>query len=701
MRSSTNNTKKTVTATESVAGEASKFALIVRGRDGSVIAQRPLVDAPIPPPPPPPPPPPSTIVASVRVTPSTVTVPVGGTATVNVEPLDVNGNPLTGRVVEYHSGNAAVAVWGSGVVAGLSAGGAQLLAVCEGKTGTLAVSVTSPVPPPPPPPDPTPTPEPVPEPVPVPVPVPVPGALAATPELPRAVPATTLPTGSGTVRRVAAGGDLQAALDAAHPGDTVLMAAGAVFAGNFVLPQKAAPTSGVFAAIELRTDVPKTAPTAAGRRMTPTLAKSLNLAKVVSPNNAPALKTVSLANPTRGWVLSDFEVTGTLPMTSVQYGLIWLGDGGWTGGGETQTSAEKVPTDFVLDRLYVHGSATLNCVRAVALNSAKTAIVGSWIDETHAAGFDSQAVCGWNGPGPYLIADSHLAAAGENVMFGGADPAIAGLSPSDITVDRCHLIKPLGWKGAGWSVKNLFELKNARRVLVQHSVLENSWPASQVGMAVVIKSSGDVNAANAKWQGTTDVTMRYCVVRNAHRGLNVQAMDDSGQAAVDVHTQRVLVEHCVFGGIGTVNGIQPSDGWLMLMVGDLKDVCVRRNTFVGNTPGYGLALMMSAPGAQRFEVRDNVLAGQSYYAITSDMGQAHAAGLQWYAGSSWAVTGNVVAQVDQQFWALNPPGNIYLTSVASLGLSADGALPVGSPYAGKGADVAELTRRTSGVVVAP
>jgi len=39
-------------------------------------------------------------------------------------------------------------------------------------------------------------------------------------------------------RTVNAGGDLQAAINAAAPGDTILLQAGAVFTGNFYLPAK-------------------------------------------------------------------------------------------------------------------------------------------------------------------------------------------------------------------------------------------------------------------------------------------------------------------------------------------------------------------------------------------------------------------------------------------------------------------------------
>lgn len=102
-----------------------------------------------------------------------------------------------------------------------------------------------------------------------------------------------------------------------------------------------------------------------------------------------------------------------------------------------------VPHNLVVDRVYIHGDVTVGQKRGIGLNSASTSIVNSYIAEIKAEGQDSQAICGWNGPGPYLISNNYLEAAGENVMFGGADPAIVDLVPSDITFTRNHLFKPL------------------------------------------------------------------------------------------------------------------------------------------------------------------------------------------------------------------------------------------------------------------
>ena len=44
-----------------------------------------------------------------------------------------------------------------------------------------------------------------------------------------------------------------------------------------------------------------------------------------------------------------------------------------------------------------------------------------------------------------------------------------------------HVFKPLSWVGAGYNVKNLFELKNGARVLVEGTIFENNWADGQSG----------------------------------------------------------------------------------------------------------------------------------------------------------------------------------------------------------------------------
>src|SRR5690606_807226 len=130
--------------------------------------------------------------------------------------------------------------------------------------------------------------------------------------------------------------------------------------------------------------------------------------------------------------------------------------------GRGNEAADALPHHLVLDRAWVHGDAAVGARRGVALNGRHSAVTASTISDIKEVGADSQAIAGWNGPGPFLISNNLLVAAGENVMFGGETAAIPGLVPSDIEITGNHFTKPLEWwdehasyAGTPWAVKNL------------------------------------------------------------------------------------------------------------------------------------------------------------------------------------------------------------------------------------------------------
>src|SRR5437660_679977 len=81
---------------------------------------------------------------------------------------------------------------------------------------------------------------------------------------------------------VPADGSLQAALSSAQPGDTIVLAQGATYVGNFTLPN-----TGGASTITVQTAPDGLPP--AGSRISPAFAG--RLAKLRSPNSAPALQT--------------------------------------------------------------------------------------------------------------------------------------------------------------------------------------------------------------------------------------------------------------------------------------------------------------------------------------------------------------------------------------------------------------------------
>src|SRR6202008_1616213 len=96
------------------------------------------------------------------------------------------------------------------------------------------------------------------------------------------------------------------------------------------------------------------------------------------------------------------------------------------------------------------------------------------------------------------------------------------------------MFKPITWKagqagfvgganGNPFIVKNLFELKNAQRVLFEANILENAWGGfSQAGFGILVppknQALGSGNVCPL-WE-VTDITIRY--VTSSHVGGGMQ-----------------------------------------------------------------------------------------------------------------------------------------------------------------------------------
>ena len=210
--------------------------------------------------------------------------------------------------------------------------------------------------------------------------------------------------GAATIQ-VSAGGSLQAAINAAQPGDLIALQPGATYTGNFVLPDKG--TSVAY--ITIRTGGGGTGLPGAGTRVGPSASGSLAIIR--SPNTMSALSTAPGAHH---WRLELLEFCANVR----GYGeIIALGS-----GGRDQSTLAAVPHDLVLDRVLVRGDALTGQKRGIGLNSAATTISNSYVSDCKGVGFDTQAVGGWNGPGPFTITNNYLEGAGENVHLRRGQP---------------------------------------------------------------------------------------------------------------------------------------------------------------------------------------------------------------------------------------------------------------------------------------
>src|SRR5262245_51244981 len=342
------------------------------------------------------------------------------------------------------------------------------------------------------------------------------GIAGPEPELPRVFIDTNYNPPTGRTIPVPAGGDFHAAINQAQPGDIITLKAGATYMGNFTLPAKSG--SGW---IVIRSSAPDGSLPQPGARITPAFAGALP--KIVTPNSGAALEALSGAHHYRLIGLEFAMATGVMQT----YSLITLGD--------NETSLAQLPHNLILDRLYIHGGPTTTLRRGVTLNSASTAVIDSYISDCHEEGADSQAIGGWNGAGPFKIINNYLEGAGENFMLGGADPTIPNLVPSDIEFRRNHCFKPLTWRigdpsyaGRPWGVKNLFELKNAQRALVDGNIFENNWTMAQNGFAILLTVRNQDKTA--PWSVVQDVTFTNNIVRHAASGFNLHGSDSNAQS---------------------------------------------------------------------------------------------------------------------------------------------------------------------------
>jgi Right handed beta helix region len=456
---------------------------------------------------------------------------------------------------------------------------------------------------------------------------------------------------------VPAGGDLQGAIDRARPGEVILLEPGGLYVGNFTLPQ----TSGS-QYITIRSSAAASRFPIDGRvgpehaRWMPTLR---------SPNGAAVLSTAPGAHHWRlQWLAFQSNVGGAGD-------IITLGD-----GSDAQRDLARVPHHFELDGLIIRGDPERGQKRGIALNSADTTIRNSDIRDIKAVGQDSQAICGWNGPGPYVIENNYLEAAGENVMFGGAETTINGLVPSDITFRRNYLSKPLAWRSAEspWTVKNLFELKNARRVLVEGNVFEHNWAAGQAGYAILFTP---INDGNAPWTVVSDVRLRLNVVRHVAAAINILGFD---YRSTSQRTRRLEIRHNLF---YDVDGSRWGGDGRFLLVGDEPaDLVVDHNTVIQS--GSILQLYGRQNGRPRpidgLQLTNNLTLHNEYGIIGDETGVGRATIAEYLTREE--IRGNVLAGANP---ALYPSGNLFPSVAELLGAfvdpqSGDYRLRAGNPF---------------------
>ncbi|MEQ1642474.1 MAG: right-handed parallel beta-helix repeat-containing protein [Pyrinomonadaceae bacterium] len=377
-------------------------------------------------------------------------------------------------------------------------------------------------------------------------------------------------TQSGRVIKVPPGGNLQGALERAQSGDIIELQAGAVYQGQVNLPNKPH-TDFVTIRSSAAADLPE------GKRVKPSQRSSmatitsgmLGRAAVQAANGAHHYRFVGI----------EFVSAGTI----FNYGLVVLGTG--------EKRPENVPHDIEIDRSYFHPHKIGRSRRAVALNSANTTIKNSYIEGFAVSGEEAQGICGWTGTRNVRVLNNYIEGAAENIMFGGADPDNAELIPSDIEVRGNHLTKPQSWAKTQ-TIKTIFELKNAKRVVFANNYLENNW----IGSAFRITVRNQDGAA--PFSTIEDVTVKDNIIRNSGDGINILGTDDTHPSQT---LKRLKIENNLFLNIGSGNGFEGGGYFILVSNGD--GITINNNTVFNR----GNITTMHGGLPQNFVFRDNIV----------------------------------------------------------------------------------------------
>jgi hypothetical protein len=260
---------------------------------------------------------------------------------------------------------------------------------------------------------------------------------------------------------------------------------------------------------------------------------------------------------------------------------------------------------LMLQGCRLHGSIN-GQHRGICVRSSNVSIVDTSVTGIYKPGQETQAIAGWSGIKQLRIRRCLLEAAGVNLMFGGCDPENEDCVPEDITITDCYLRKPNEWWG--WTnVKNLFEVKNAKRLTFERNFLEYSWVEGQVGYAILLNVRNQ--EGTAPYSTIEDVVIRNNQIRYTAGGMNVLGSDYTNPSQT---MKRVLIEG------NTFTNIEPRWGsnqrCLMLAHGG-EDITIRGNSFSGEA--INSFMTFDAEPLQRLTVEGNTFP-EGYYGIKSD-----------------------------------------------------------------------------------
>jgi VCBS repeat-containing protein len=301
------------------------------------------------------------------------------------------------------------------------------------------------------------------------------------------------------------------------------------------------------------------------------------------------------------------------------------------------------------------------------------------VSATVADGTQGSITISWT---PVVGAEDYLvygrAAGTENLYWSATNPYFSDSGAAGISGTPAKATK--------WSVKNVFELKNAQDVLVEGNVFENLWIADQSGYPIVFTPRNQYG--NVPWVVVQRVMFRNNIVRHTAGGVNILGIDN---LAPSQRTNGITISNNLFDDLtasawGT--GSRP------FQLGDGPDaVAIDHNTIV--TTDSVIVWLYGGPATSPTPITNaritNNMSSHNSYGIDGSNYQPGTSSITAYMPGSTVLgnvlaggtaskypTGNFFPSVSswQSGFANYAAGDYHLVSTSSLkGAATDGSDP--------------------------
>jgi len=382
----------------------------------------------------------------------------------------------------------------------------------------------------------------------------------------------------------------------------------------------------------------------------------------ITPDYLPGLAVFRSANGLDA-VFTAKKRSGGLHLVGVAIGpqqydrtVISLGD-------DTTTSAADMPTDFLFDRVFLYGDPEKGQHRGIMAHADGIVVCGSYFQDFHEQGRDSQCLAAWNGGRHITIDNNHLEGGAENVLFGGSPAKTVEMIPQDIRITRNLFLKPERWQHLATlpSIKCLFELKNVQRCWIEGNVFDGCWSSAKPGgswgsgVAIAIK----VSPNGSQFTKNEDTTFVRNVLRNVGSVFSIIGEHDGGEPS-DVMKNLVIEGNLAY-LVNVPGSPYPGDGKCVANGRPPFGMKVNHNTVLN--PGTLLDWWEPGTGETGTDLvfTNNVVEHGQYGVRCSGGSGTKALDLGW--PQEYQFTSNAIKKHPERTVPL-PPGNVVIEGAA-------------------------------------